>query len=390
MERTDVEQERGGNVDPSSGTRATTYQQAGVDAERADIGLKLLIERIKETWPPEGAPGAVKLPIGFFANVVDIGGIGLAISGDGVGTKALIAQMMDKYDTIGIDCVAMNVNDIICVGARPITMIDYLAIEDANPRLIDQLTIGLCDGAKQAEVSISGGETAQIRDIIKGYRKGYAFDLAGMAVGTVPLDRIIVGQNIQPGDAVVGVASSGVHSNGLSLAREVFFERNEFTIDHRFPELLCSLGEELLRPTHIYVREAMDVLRQGVDVKALIHVTGDGFLNLSRVETEVGYVIDTLPPAPKIFELIQKYGNVSDEEMFQVYNMGIGFCFVVPASEADRTMRIIKSHGKEAYRIGQAVGDSERRVFIKPKSLLGAGKTFKRSHQDELKQPLHS
>ena len=161
----------------------------------------------------------MQLPIGYFANVVDIGGIGLAMCTDGVGSKAIVAQMMGKYDTIGIDCVAMNVNDLLCVGARPVSMVDYIAVERADAAVLDGIAVGLAEGARQAGISISGGEIAQLRDVVRG------FDLVGTAVGTVPLDRIIVGRDIAPGDRVIGIASSGIHSNGFSLARRVFFEQ---------------------------------------------------------------------------------------------------------------------------------------------------------------------
>ncbi|HEU4340834.1 MAG TPA: phosphoribosylformylglycinamidine cyclo-ligase, partial [Candidatus Binatia bacterium] len=300
-----------------------TYQSAGVDAPREELVLQRIIKHFRKTWPQSDGLGSVKLDIGYFANVIDIGGVGLAITADGVGTKLLIAQLMQDYKTIGIDCVAMNVNDLLCVGAKPISMVDYIAVQEAKPDLLEDIAIGLCEGAKRANISIPGGEIAQLRDVIKGHKEGYGFDLAGMAVGIVPLDGIIVGQNIQEGDLVIGIESNGVHSNGLTLARRVFFEQNTFTVDAMFPSLEASLGKELLKPTHIYVKEALDILDQGIPVKALVHITSDGFLNLTRVVAEVGYIIDELPEPPQIFSLIQSYGNITDEQMFTVYNMGI-------------------------------------------------------------------
>jgi phosphoribosylformylglycinamidine cyclo-ligase len=192
------------------------YKAAGVDIGEADAGLRNIVKRITATWPKSGF-GAVKLPIGYFANVVDIGGIGLAISTDGVGSKAIVAQMVGRYDTIGIDCVAMNVNDLLCVGARPVSMVDCIAIDRADAAVLDGIAIGLTEGARQAGVSICGGEIAQLPDMVRG------FDLVGTAVGTVPLDRIMIGRDLEPGDAVIGVASSGIHSNGFTLARRVLF-----------------------------------------------------------------------------------------------------------------------------------------------------------------------
>jgi len=268
----------------------------------------------------------VQLPIGYFANVIDIGGIGLGICTDGVGSKAIVAQMMNKYDTIGIDCVAMNVNDLLCVGARPLSMVDYIAIEKADAAMLDGVAIGLAEGARQAGISISGGEISQLRDVVRG------FDLVGMAVGTVALDRIIVGRDLQPGDRVIGIASNGIHSNGLSLARRAFFDAAGLSVHHLFPGLGCELGEELLRPTFIYVPEILEIIARVPAVKALIHITGDGLLNLPRVDAEVGFVLDDLPPPPPIFGLIEQHGAVTRAEMFEVYNMGVGFCVVVMSS----------------------------------------------------------
>ena len=294
------------------------YREAGVDTDEADAGLQLLTNRIKATWPPPGSPmGGVQLDIGYFANVIDFGGVGVAISTDGIGSKAIIATTMDKYDTVGIDCVAMNVNDIICVGARPLSMVDYVAIEKVEARILDAISIGLSEGAKIAGISISGGETAQLKGMIHG------FDLAGTAIGRVDLDKVLVGQNIEDGDILIGVESNGIHSNGLTLARHAFFEVNHYKIGHRFEDLDDKLGSELLRPTHIYVREAMALLEKIPSVKALVHITSDGFLNLTRVKADVGYIIDTLPRIPPVFSIIQKLGGIEPAEMFSVFNMGI-------------------------------------------------------------------
>src|SRR5690242_4240938 len=187
------------------------YKTAGVDASSAQSGLERIIAEIKGTWPAPGGIGAVKLDIGYFANVIDIGGVGLAICTDGVGSKTIIAEMMGRYDTIGIDCVAMNVNDVICVGAQPLSMVDYIAIEKADPEMLGAIAIGLAAGAKQAGISISGGEISQLKEVIRG------FDLIGMAVGIVPLDRIITGRDLVAGDVIIGLESSGIHSNGLTL-----------------------------------------------------------------------------------------------------------------------------------------------------------------------------
>ena len=262
--------------------RRDVYKQTGVDTAEADAGLDYIIRRVQGTWPKRGT-GRLLLPIGFFANVIEMDGVGIALCTDGVGSKTIIAMEMGKYDTIGIDCVAMNVNDMICVGAKPVSFVDYIAIEYADATMLDAIGAGLCKGADMAGISISGGEIAQLKDIVKG------FDLVGMAVGRVDLDKVISGKGVAEGDIIIGVRSSGVHSNGLSLARKAFFEYHNYTIDQRFDELGATLGEELLRPTDIYVREAMEILQRVKGVKALINITSDGLNNLARSRGQNGF-----------------------------------------------------------------------------------------------------
>ncbi len=357
----------------------TTYSQAGVDTAQEQEVLRRLVAQIRPTWAKQ-ALGRVVLDIGYFANVIDIGGLGIAITADGVGTKVLIAQMMRRYDTVGIDCVAMNVNDLLCVGATPVSMVDYLALDQLDAKIIEDIARGLAKGAEDAQISISGGEMAQIRDIITGIPGAVAFDLAGMAIGTVPLDRILIGRGIQPGDAVIGIESHGIHSNGLSLARKVLFEdkveHKALSIHDTPSSLPCSLGEELLKPTSIYVKEVLEILRERVPVKAFVHITSDGFLNLSRAASPVGYVIEELPRIPPIFSLIQTRGNIHNTEMFSVFNMGIGFCIIAPEAYVDQIIAIVQSYNKKTYRIGYAVPDKEKHVHIKRYNLIGRGKQF--------------
>jgi phosphoribosylformylglycinamidine cyclo-ligase len=349
--------------------RKDVYKQSGIDTAEADAGLHHIIRRVQGTWPKKGL-GRVALPIGYFANVIEVDGIGIALCTDGVGSKTIIADRMRKYDTIGIDCVAMNVNDMICVGAKPLSLVDYIAIDHADAAMLDAVAAGLCEGARRAQISISGGETAQLKDIVHG------FDLVGMAVGRVDLDKVISGKDVATGDVVIGVKSNGVHSNGLSLARKAFFDDQKISIDHKFDELSMPLGEELLRPTDIYVPEAMEILQRVPGVKALINITSDGLLNLVRVEAQVGFEIDRLVEPHPIFALIQRHAKVDDGEMFEVFNMGIGFCYVVDPGGADLTMSILKRHGREAQRIGFAVSDLEKKVRILERNLVGRHKTF--------------
>jgi phosphoribosylformylglycinamidine cyclo-ligase len=355
--------------DRSDKAREEAYKQTGVDIAEADSGLNRIVERVQNTWPKHGT-GRVILPIGYYANVIEVDGIGMALCTDGVGSKTIIADLMRKYDTIGIDCVAMNVNDLICVGAKPLSLVDYIAIGKTDAAMLDAIGAGLCQGAEMAQVSISGGEIAQLRDVING------FDIVGMALGRVDLDKVIDGRNIAPGDVLIGVKSNGLHSNGYSLARRAFFDAGRFGIDQKFDELGSTLGEELLRPTSIYVREAMEILEKIRGVKALFNITGDGLLNLARAAAPVGYEIDKpIEPQP-VFGLIQRYGGVSDAEMFEVFNMGIGFCYVVDPAAVEATVAILKKHGRDARPIGHTVSDPEKKVRIPGRNLVGRHKKF--------------
>jgi phosphoribosylformylglycinamidine cyclo-ligase len=349
--------------------RKEAYKQSGVDTDEADAGLGNIVARVQQTWPRAGM-GRVILPIGYFANVIEMDGVGIAICTDGVGSKTMIADMLGKYDTIGIDCVAMNVNDMICVGAKPLSLVDYIAVQRTDAAMLDAIGAGLCEGARQAGVSISGGETSQLKDIVTG------FDLVGMAVGRVDLDKVIDGSRVAPGDVVIGVRSNGIHSNGLSLARQAFFGGGRHKPDHKFAELDVTIGEELLRPTHIYVPEALEILEKVRGLKALANITSDGLLNLARVAAHVGYEIDNLIEPHPVFSLIQRLADVDDTEMYEVFNMGIGFCYVVDPADADATLAILKKHGRAAQRIGHAVADRDKIVRIPERRLAGQHKKF--------------
>lgn len=351
----------------------TAYRDSGVDTDEADKGLSRLVEKITPTWPPRGSFGGVQIQIGYFANVINIGGIGLAICTDGVGSKAIIAQLMNRYNTIGIDCIAMNVNDLICVGAQPVSLVDYIAVERINAQILEEIAIGLADGAEKAGISISGGEIAQLEDVVHG------FDLAGTAVGTVQLDKILTGRHIEPEDRVIGIQSSGIHSNGLTLARKAFFKRAQpLSLNHPVPGTGESLGEELLRPTLIYVREVIEILKQIPDVKALVNITSDGLLNLNRVENpRVGFVIDEMPETPQIFKMIQQFGDVSAAEMYELYNMGVGFCVIVSDTDVGSVLSILEKHDRKAWVIGKVIEDPDKGVYLPRQGLRGYKKRFR-------------
>ncbi|MGH7313948.1 MAG: phosphoribosylformylglycinamidine cyclo-ligase, partial [Candidatus Rokuibacteriota bacterium] len=350
--------------------------------DNTQLGLSALLGWVNrtKTFRPAGRPGHPVLDVGFFASVVDLGNnVGLALCTDGVGSKVLVAEMLQRYDTIGIDCVAMNVNDAICVGAEPISFLDYIAIERASPHVLEQIGKGLYRGAELAGVTIIGGEISQIPDIVKGQEPGRGLDLSGMCAGLVPLDRVIVGRDVAPGDLVVGVRSGGIHSNGLTLARKALFDQGRLEPDQRISELGCSVGEELLRPTHIYVRPVVELLFQrAVPIRALVHITGDGLLNLTRIAAPVGFHLDSLPPPPPIFDLIQTTGRVPAREMYYVFNMGIGFCLIIADDPA--VLRAVEdafaAHRFEASIIGKVVADDRKRVLLPKQNLVGEGDRF--------------
>ncbi len=360
------------------GGERLTYDGAGVKSGDA-LGLEGVLESVRATFSFRSGRGRPALDLGYFANVLDLGSnLGLAIATDGVGTKVLVAEMLGKYDTIGIDCVAMNANDVLCVGAEPISLVDYIAVEEARPEVLEEIAKGLREGAKLAGINIPGGEVAQVPELIRGIEDGRGCDLVGTCVGLVELDRIVDGRKLEPGDVVIGLKSSGIHSNGLTLARKALFQRAGYDLNDHVPELGRSIGEELLEPTRIYVPEIMALLESSVEVKALAHITGDGLLNLARVAAEVGFVIDDLPEPQPVFELIQKAGNVDIGEMYRVFNMGIGFCAVVSARDAAKAIEVIASRGGECRAIGRAVADPEKRISLPELGLVSDGAFFTR------------
>ena len=324
------------------------YAQAGVDQGAADSAVAGLVRALAAI--DLGRPSRqVPLP-GHYASVVRINErTGVALSTDGVGTKLLVAEQLGRFDTIGIDCVAMNVNDVICVGAEPVAMLDYIAIERADVAVCAEIGTGLARGAELAGVEIPGGELAQLGDMVRG------FDIAGTCFGTVALEAIVDGSRVQPGDPVIGLPSSGIHSNGYTLAREAL---DGLPLDED-PEgrLGRPLGETLLEPTEIYVKPVMELLRSGVDVRGLAHITSQGFGNLLRLAADVGYRIDDPLPVPPIFGLIQERHSVSDAEMREVFNLGCGFCCVVAGEDEEEALALLRAHYPQARRIGVATSD---------------------------------
>src|SRR5437763_5790717 len=325
----------------------SAYARAGVDTSRADRAISGLVEVLRGI--DTGKPSRSVLRSGHYAAVLRIDdATGLALCTDGVGSKIIVAEQTGRFDTVGIDCVAMNVNDIICVGAEPIALVDYIAVEEAQPEMLRDIAVGLRAGAEQARVEIPGGELAQLPELIRGHPSPTGFDLCAACVGIVALDRIVTGAAMEPGDALVGIPSSGIHSNGLTLARRVLADLRETP-----PELGGrSVADELLQPTVIYVRAVLELLASGVDVRGLAHITGDGFLNLTRLEAEVGYRIDAPLPVPPVFRLIADRGPVDEAELWEVFNMGCGFCVVLPQADADAAVALLSAHHPGGAAIG--------------------------------------
>ena len=331
-----------------------TYSESGVDISLEEVTVSALTSKLKETLKFRD----IITESGHFAALVKLGDKGIAMSTDGVGSKILVAEMMNDFSTVGIDCIAMVVNDILCVGAEPLAMVDYLAVEKPDPEAAAQIAEGLLEGCKQAKIAMIGGETASLPEIIKN------FDLAGTGIGIVDLDSVVTGENIQEGDVLIGIESSGIHSNGLSLARRVFFEEARLKVYDPLPDDPdTTVGEELLRPTLIYVDPVVELLKADVDVHGLAHITGGGFTNLKRLKKGTGYDINTLPEPKPLFKSLQSLG-VPLEEMYRVFNMGIGFVVIVNPEDADATVKIIEKYNK-AYKIGYALDDQEEKVKVK-------------------------
>jgi phosphoribosylformylglycinamidine cyclo-ligase len=351
----------------------STYSTAGVDTSAANSALARLAASVNKTLIlRDGRPGRPIRGLGYYANVLDLGGgLGLAVSTDGVGTKLLVAEMMDRYDTIGIDCVAMNVNDLICVGAEPIAMLDYVAVGKADPGVFDEVGRGLLLACEKCRISIPGGETAMVREMLRGSGRSEGFDLVGTAVGLVGIDRAMFGQEVTPGDVVVGVASTGLHSNGYSLARRVLLSGGA-TVRTFEPAFKRTIGEEMLEPTALYVSLAVELFERRLPVHALCHITGDGYKNLARVEAKVGFVLDDVPEWPAVFQVIAEKGRIPPAEMYTVFNMGIGLCVVLPEAHAAAVIDTAKRHGFAARRLGHVTPDAGI-VRIPRWNLVGSG-----------------
>ena len=331
-----------------------TYKKAGVDISKIKKSQAVIGKLIGSTHKLQKM-AKITHGFGHYAGIVEIpGGKLLATHTDGVGTKVVIASMMKKYNTIGIDCVAMNVNDIICIGATPISFVDYIAANRNDQVIFKRIVEGLVKGAKKSAMPIVGGETAIMPDVIEG--KGFAFDLAGMVVGLVSKKDMVLGNKIKTGDIIIGAKSTGIHSNGYSLARKALLSK--YSVKDKVSGV-GIIGEALLKPTEIYVKPILEII-QKCKINGLAHITGGSFTKLLRLKN-IGYEIDSLPKLPSIMGLIEEQG-VKPEEMYKTFNMGVGFCVIASKEQGPRIKSIFKKHQIQSQEIGQIT--SKKGVFV--------------------------
>lgn len=327
-----------------------SYTRAGVDIRKirriqGDIG-----KVVSTTHSAiENKDWSVWSGFGHYAGLIEFQSQVFALHTDGVGTKIIIAQLMKKFDTVGIDCVAMNVNDVICVGATPIGFLDYIALKKPDSYLVRELAKGLVKGAKQSSVAIVGGETAILPDLLNEKEES-TFDLVGSVFGVADKKSLVMGDKITQDDIIIGLESNGLHSNGYSLARKVLLSKYKLNNSHRFLE--CSIGEELLKPTRIYVKPILELLKKFDSIHGLAHITGGSFTKLSRLNNKVNYNLDSLPKQENIFSLIQQAGKISVKEMYSTFNMGIGFCIIVSKSDLSNLVKILEKSKIKYHQIG--------------------------------------
>jgi len=330
-----------------------TYREAGVDIEQGTKAVELIKSIVTKTMRPEvlgglgGFGSLFALDIGKYKQPVLVSGT------DGVGTKLAVAHKIGKHDTIGIDCVAMCVNDVLVSGAEPLFFLDYLAVGKLEPEQVAAIVTGIAEGCRQAGCALTGGETAEMPGF---YRPG-EYDVAGFTVGIVDRDKIVDGQAIKPGDVLVGLPSNGLHSNGFSLIRKIFFEVYGWDTESYIPELGCTLGEELLRPTKIYVKLVQQIMQKHT-IKGMAHITGGGLMENPPRVLPPGCHLDIKAgawPIPAVFELLAQGGKIEPLEMLRTFNMGIGFVLILDAESGNGLIKWLKQMGEEVYLIGQVV-----------------------------------
>jgi phosphoribosylformylglycinamidine cyclo-ligase len=341
-----------------------TYADAGVDIEadnRAISALTRWLERTSELRPEEVFP-EVK---GHYSGLYRLGnGQVLSMSTDNVGTKLIVASQLRKYDTVGIDLLGMLANDIISVGSTPVAMVDYVGVERSDEEMLEEIGKGIYEGCSQAKVVVIGGETATLPDIIKG------FDLAGAIVGISAEEDLVLGTEISDGDVLIGLESTGLHSNGYTLARKAFFEWNDYSVHDPLPtDNECTIGEALIVPTRIYVQLILEILGR-IRPHGLAHITGGGMTKLRRLKKGIGYSIDSLFPAQPVFEAVRRLGDVPWPEMYRTFNMGVGFIVIVDPGDREEVLEICRSRGMGAKAIGTAVRDPLETISVRGQEKL--------------------
>ena len=349
---------------PSEEQQSTNYKDVGIDIKRIRKIQNQIGKDIEKTQDFLDF-GKVISGFGHYAGLIEIGDKVMALHTDGVGTKILVSQLMKKYDTIGIDCIAMNVNDIVCVGSKPLGYLSYIALQKTNHNLLKEITKGLIKGAKLSNVAIVGGETAILPDIITGNAIDYNFDLAGMIFGVIDnRKKMILGNKIKNGDIIIGIDSSGLHSNGYTLARKVLLEK--YDVSDRPEYLETSLGKELLKPTAIYSKTILKLIEKFDTqvIHGLSHITGGAFTKLNRLNSNVDYVLDNLPEIRGIFKQIMKDGKINVTEMYKTFNMGVGFCIIASKDKAEDIMDVINKDNLKCRVIGKIKSNGKGNTIV--------------------------
>ena len=362
----------------------STYAEAGVDEEREQVAFA----RVMRPWLARTkvrssmVTSITGLASGYFATIMHLPpGPAIALTTDGVGTKIMLAEEVGRWEPIGVDCVANNVNDLICVGAVPLALLDYIATDRIDESVLDEVARGLFLGAELAGIAIPGGEIAQIGEMLAKSESGApTLDLVGTAIGAVPQERTpLDGSNVRPGDVVIGLPSSGLHSNGYSLARHALFKKGGLRLNDQVPGSGRRLADALLQPTRVYVNAAEALWAAGVTPRGMAHISGGGLLNITRLAANVSYELDSLPEAPEIFGLIASAGGVDAATMYATFNMGIGFCVVVGREDLTAALDALKGAAEDATRIGTVTAEPGRTVTIPALGLKGKGDTFEQA-----------
>ena len=382
------------NATPPEST-PSTYAAAGVDEEREQAAfarvMRPWLARTKVRSPM--VTSITGLASGYFATIMHLPpGPPLALTTDGVGTKIMLAREANRWEPIGVDCVANNVNDLICVGAVPLALLDYMATDRIDEGVLDEVARGLFLGAELAGIAIPGGEIAQIGDMLAdSVGGGPMLDLVGTAIGALPplgtrepqaqqepqaWRTAVDGSAVRPGDVVIGLPSSGLHSNGYSLARHALFKKGGMGLSDPVPGTGRRLADALLQPTRVYVTAAEALWSAGITPRGMAHISGGGLLNIARLAADVSYELDALVPVPEIFALIAGKGAIPAATMYATFNMGIGFCVVVSSAEQQAALDALKKAGEDAVRIGWVTSRPGRTVSIPVAGLIGKGDAF--------------